>query len=208
MSEEKNPTKEVKEKETKTKTTTVKTEKASEKPAKKEEKKEDKKSHKGAIITWSIIGGILLIGGITCAIVLPIVLNQVNYQESFEIADTLKPQIRSFYYDFDSCEDITDYVTSTWTSPSSYENDITDCKDSLNPEMIENVKKLAATGAVQKDDTIKPLFDAFNSEFSKSISSVDENLDSSLSTKQTILVIRLLKKKISKPSPVMPLKLV
>ena len=160
--------------------------KPAEKPEVKAEKadkktKDGKKSHKGAIITWSIIGGILLAGGITCAIVLPIVLNQVNYKESFEIAEALQPQIRSFYYDFDNCEDVTYYVDSTWSSPSYYDEYVTDCKESLNPEMIANVKKLSETGAV-KTDEIKPLFDKFNSEFSKSIASVDENLDSKLET--------------------------
>ena len=182
MSEEKKPTAKKTEKKVEEKKVEKKpAEKPTEKPAEKTEKKAEKKSHKGAIITWSIIGGILLVGGITCAIVLPIVLNQVNYKESFEIAETLKPQIRSFYYDFDNCEDVTYYVDSTWSSPSYYDEYVTDCKESLNPEMIANVKKLSETGAV-KTEEIKPLFEKFNSEFSKSIASVDENLDSKLET--------------------------
>ncbi len=178
MSEEKkSPTKE-----TKTKTEEIekveKVEKAEEKPAKKEAKA--KKSHKGAIITWSIIGGILLVGGITAAIIIPIVLSQVDYKESYAIAKELKSPMNDFYYDYDDCVDVVDDADDDWYSTSAYSGYVSDCKNALNANTIELVKKLGESSGVSRDSEVKLVYDKFRSEFDKAIQSVDGDLNAKL----------------------------
>lgn len=174
MSEEKNPTKD-----TKTKAEAPKeAPKAEEKPA----KKEGKKSHKGAIITWSIIGGILAVGGITAAIVLPIVLSQVDYKESYAIAKELKSPMNDFYYDYDDCVDVVDDADDDWYSTSTFSSYVSDCKDALKSNTIELVKKLGDSSGVSRDTEVKLAYDKFRGEFDKAIKSVDGDLNSKLDT--------------------------
>lgn len=189
MSEEKNPTKETK-KETKAPAKTAAKEapkaeapaKEAPKTAKKEDKKEGKKSHKGAIITWSIIGGIVLVGGIVAAIVIPIVLSQVDYKESYDIAKDLRSTMNDFYYDYDDCVDVVKDVDNDWYSTTTFSSYVSDCKDALKASTIESVKKLGETSGVSRDSEVKAAYDKFYGEFSKAIQSVDGDLEAKLNT--------------------------
>ena len=175
MSEEKNPTKDTKTKTEKVEKKAPEATAPAEAPAKKA-----KKSHKGAIITWSIIGGIVLVGGITAAIVIPIVLSQVDYKESYAIAKELKSPMSDFYYDYDDCVDVVDDADDDWYSTSTYSSYVSDCKDALKPTTIELVKKLGESSGVSRDADVKLVYDKFRTEFDKAIQSVDGDLSSKL----------------------------
>jgi hypothetical protein len=133
------------------------------------------------IIIWSCVGGGVLIAGIV-AIVLVIILTKVDYEESYKIALQLDNKISTFYYNYDDCSDVVDDVNDTWSSTSSYSSRISDCKKAISKETIELVNKLAGTSGVARDSEVKAKFDAFNVEYQKAISSVNDDTEKTLDT--------------------------
>ena len=139
--------------------------------APKAKKPMDPKKKKNIII-WSCVGGVTLVG-IIVAVVLVIVLNQVDYKESYKIAQQLDDKIRDFYYDYDDCEDVVEDVEYKYSGTSSYSSYVSDCKSAVSQETIDLVNKLGGTSGVAHDGEVKAAFDKFNDEFKKATGSVN-----------------------------------
>ena len=125
--------------------------------APKAKKPMDPKKKKNIII-WSCVGGVTLVG-IIVAVVLVIVLNQVDYKESYKIAQQLDDKIRDFYYDYDDCEDVVEDVEYKYSGTSSYSSYVSDCKSAVSQETIDLVNKLGGTSGVAHDGEVKAAFD-------------------------------------------------
>ena len=145
---------------------------------KKEKKPMDPKKKKNIII-WSIVGGVTLVG-IIVAVVLVIVLNQVDYKESYSVAQQLESKIKDFYYDYDDCEDVVEDVEYKYSGASTYSSYVSDCKSAVSQETIDLVNKLGGTSGVAHDGEVKAAFDKFNAEFKKATGSVNAETSKTL----------------------------
>ena len=141
--------------------------------APKEKKPMDPKKKKNIII-WSCVGGVALIG-IIVAVVLVIVLNKVDYKESYTLAKDLDDKISDFYYDYDDCLDVVEDVNDDWAGTSTYSSRVTDCKSAISKDTIDKVNQLAGTSGVAHDGDVKAKFDKFYDEFKKATSSVNDD---------------------------------
>ncbi len=148
--------------------------------APKEKKPMDPKKKKNIII-WSCVGGGVLIAGIV-AIVLVIVLTQVDYKESYRLAKELSEPMSKFYSGYSRCEYVVEYADSYYTSASSYSTYIEGCKEAISSETTEKIKKLGETSGVSRDSDVKALYDKFWEKYSKAVSGVDDDLSKKLDT--------------------------
>lgn len=141
--------------------------------APKEKKPMDPKKKKNIII-WSCVGGGVLIAAIV-AVVLVIVLSKVDYKESYTLAAELDDKISDFYFNYDDCGDVVDDVNNDWASISTYSSKVTDCKNAIDKDTIEQVNKLAGTSGVTRDGDVKAKFDKFYEDYKNATSSVNDD---------------------------------
>ena len=104
-----------------------------------------------------------------------LVLTKVDYKESYTLAVELDDKIGDFYYDFDDCADVVEDVNDDWASTTTYSSKVTDCKNAIDKNTIEQVNKLAGTSGVSRDGDVKAKFDKFYDEYKKATSSVNDD---------------------------------
>jgi len=120
---------------------------------------------KKKIILFSCIGGGVLVLGIVAAIVIPMLL-RVDYGEAYNLAKQAKESLSSYYNDSD-CYYANYYLDSKYTSESSYDSYLEDCKKSVATAPTEIVEKLGNTRAITSNPEIKAQYDKFYAEFKK-----------------------------------------
>ncbi len=129
---------------------------------------------------------IILIGTISGAAVLVIVLsvvismlaNRVNYQESYKVAKELKSEIQAMKSS-DACDRVVSYVESTYTTMRAYNEYVESCR-TVGADAKELVEELGKTEGVMKDEAVKSRYDQFVEAFNTATAG-SESLDELLS---------------------------
>lgn len=129
---------------------------------------------------------IILIGTISGAAVLVIVLsvvinvlaNRVNYQESYKVAKELKIEVQAMKSS-DACDRVVSYVESTYTTMRAYNEYVENCR-TVGADAKELVEELGKTEGVMKDEAVKSRYDQFVEAFNTATAG-SESLDELLS---------------------------
>ncbi len=137
-------------------------------PVQPAQKKPMDPAKKKKIILFSCIGGGVLVLGIALAIILPMIL-RVDYGEAYRVAGELQEQIDEIYYDY-ACQNVEDYVDSSYTSDKTYEEYVTECKD-VGGTAKELLDKLGNTDGVKRNKDIKAKYDSFKTLFDQVVTS-------------------------------------
>lgn len=111
---------------------------------------------KETIITWSCVGAGLVIVGVALAIILPAVF-RVDYSTAYRAAGELKSKVYDIYSNYD-CENVIDYVDSSYISNKDYEKYITDCKETVSGT-DGLVNTLANTDGIKKNQELSSQFE-------------------------------------------------
>ncbi len=109
-----------------------------------------------------ILGVSLGVGGVMLAIIGIVVASIVlspNYGESYKVAKELRSKISVLDFTGD-CQDVVDYVNSTYTSVTDYDRDVDSCKTSAS-EVPGLVVQLGQTSGVKRDKEVKAQFERF-----------------------------------------------
>ncbi len=132
---------------------------------------------KKKLITGLIIGASALTLGILAIIFVPKFF-KVNYSETYRQAKALEPKISEIYHN-DACDDVADYVLSSYTDNSEYEAYINKC-NTIFSGVSGEIDSLGATQGITKNSDLKRLYDQFKSAYASAASNT-ENLSEKLS---------------------------
>lgn len=122
-----------------------------------------------------ILGLSLGMGGVVVAIVAVVVvsmLTKADYGESYRVAKELKPKVSDISDNYD-CSRVIDYVSSDYTSETTYNGYIEGCV-AVAEGVDELVVKLGQTSGVKRDKDLKAQYDRFQEAIGKVLPNEDE----------------------------------
>lgn len=122
----------------------------------------DPAKKKKIITIVSICSGVGLLA-VIAAIVIPIIL-RVDYSTAYKTAKDLKPKIQEIYYSYD-CKYVSEYLSSSYTSIKSYNEDIEGCLEVFGGNTNQLVAELGETDGIKRNTDLKNQYEKFNAEY-------------------------------------------
>lgn len=143
------------------------------KAAEYEKKKQKKKSairqkfdamppnKKRMILIFAVSGAAIVV--IVLSVIISMLANRVNYQESYKVAKELKAEIQKMKSS-DACDRVVSYAESTYTTMRAYNEYVENCKK-VGADAAELVDKLGKTEGVMKDEAVNSRYGQFVEAF-------------------------------------------